>query len=73
MMDENERRDAELLRDCIRKILPDLKIAYECSKKLFGNHNWDISYWYMSEAYMNLAADYIYVLETLEEDDRGGQ
>ena len=73
MMDENERRDAELLRDRLRKILPELKLAYEYTKKLFGQYNWDISYWYMSEAYMNLAADYINVMEALEEDYRGGE
>ena len=34
MMYENERRDAEMMRDSLKKILPELKLAYENAKSL---------------------------------------
>ena len=71
MMDEDERRYAELMRDRLKKVLPDLKLAYGNAKDLATKYNWDICYWDMSVAYMNLAAEYIGILEALEEEDRG--
>ena len=79
MMYENERRDAEMMRDSLKKILPELKLAYENAKDLSDKHNLDIRYWNifkayitMLEAYITLADDYIGVIEALEEEDRGG-
>ena len=71
-MDKIERRSAEVIRDRLKKILPDLKLAYENAKDLSENHDWDINYFDMCEAYMNLANAYIDVLQTLEEEDGGG-
>lgn len=43
-MTKSERLQAEELRDRLRNILPDLKLAYENTKELFSKHNWDISH-----------------------------
>lgn len=71
MMDKNERLQAEVMRDMLKKILPDLKLAYEKAKDLADKYNWDIFYLNMCEAYMNLADEYIGVMESLDEEDRG--
>ena len=72
-MDKIERRSAEAIRDRLNKILPDLKLAYENAKYLAEKYNWDMDYWDMCEAYMNLADEYIGVLEVLEEEDGGAE
>ena len=66
MMDKIERRSAEAIRDRLKKILPDLKLAYENAKYLAEKYNWDMDYLDMCEAYMNLANEYIGVMEVLE-------
>ena len=73
MMTKYERHNAEAIRDRLNKILPDLKIAYENAKYLAEKYNWDMDYWDMCEAYMNLANAYIDVVETLDEDDGGAK
>ena len=70
-MDKEERQSAEMMRDRLKKILPDLKHAYENAKHLSERYGWDNDYWDMCEAYMYLANAYIDVLETLE--DGGGE
>ena len=65
-MDKIERRSAEAIRDRLKKILPDLKLAYENAKYLAEKYNWDMDYLDMCEAYMNLANEYIGVMEVLE-------
>lgn len=70
MMDEDERRDAELMRDRLKKILPELKLAYANAKSLEFEHNWDINCFDICEAYMTIADEYIGVKEALEEEDR---
>ena len=70
-MDKLERKSAEVIRDRLKKILPDLKLAYENAKYLAEKYNWGMDYWHMCEAYMNLAHAYIDVVQTLEEEDRG--
>ena len=72
IMNKAERKSAEIVRDVIKNILPDLKLAYESAKDLVYKHNWEIDYWKMSEAYMNLAHEYIGIMAVLEEDDKGG-
>ena len=72
-MDKIERRSAEVMRDRLKKILPDLKLAYENAKYLAEKYNWDMDYWDMCEAYMNLANEYIGVMEVLEEEDGGAE
>ena len=72
-MDKAERRSAEVIRDRLNKILPDLKLAYENAKYLAEKYNWDIYYFYMCEAYMNLDDEYIGVMEVLEEEDGGAE
>ena len=59
------------MRDRLKKILPDLKLAYENAKDLANKYNWDIYYFDMCVAYMNLAHAYIDVVQTLEKEDRG--
>lgn len=71
MMDKIERQQAEELRDRLRNILTDLKLAYENTKQLFNKHNWDIYHWEIGEAYMSLAEEYIRVMDAFEEKDRG--
>ena len=71
MMTKIERQVAEIMRDRLKKILPDLKLAYENAKDLANKYNWDICYFYMCEAYMTLADEYIGVMQALEEEDRG--
>ena len=73
MMTKGERQNAEMMRDTLKKILPDLKIAYENAKNLADKYNWRICYIDMCEAYMNLADEYIGVMQTLEEEDEGGE
>ena len=70
-MEKNERKSAEIVRDGIKNILPDLRLAYKSAKDLVYNHNWEIDYWKMSEAYMNLAHEYIGIMEVLDEE--GGE
>ena len=70
-MTKHERHNAENVRDGIKNILPDLKLAYENAKDLVFKHNWEIDYWKMSEAYMNLAHEYIGIMDVLEEE--GGE
>ena len=72
-MDKIERRSAEVIRDRLKKILPDLKLAYENAKYLAEKYNWDMDYWDMCEAYMNLADEYIGVMEVLDEEDGGAE
>ena len=72
-MDKIERRSAEEIRDRLKKILPDLKLAYENAKYLAEKYNWDNDYWDMCEAYMNLADEYIGVMEALEEEEVGAE
>ena len=72
-MDKAERQQADMLRYRIKKIMPDLKLAYDDAKILANKYGWDIDYWKMSEDYMNLANEYIDVVETLEEEDGGGE
>lgn len=72
-MDKIERRSAEAIRDRLKKILPDLKLAYDNAKYLAEKYNWDMDYWDMCEAYMNLADEYIGVMEVLEEEDGGAE
>ena len=72
-MDKAERKSAEVIRDRLKKILPDLKLAYENAKYLAEKYNWDMDYWDMCEAYMNLADDYIGVMEVLDEEEGGAE
>ena len=72
-MEKNERLKAELLRDRMAKILPDLKLAYDNAKYLSENHGWDINYFDMCEAYMNLAHNFIYIMAMLEDDKKWGE
>ena len=72
-MDKAERQSAEVIRDRLKKILPDLKLAYENVKYLAEKYNWDMDYCDMCEAYMNLANEYIGVMEVLEEEDGGAE
>lgn len=72
-MDKIERRIAEAIRDRLKNILPDLKLAYENAKYLAEKYNWDMAYFDMCEAYMNLANAYIDIVETLDEDDGGAE
>lgn len=72
-MDKIERRSAEVIRDRLKKILPDLKLAYENAKYLAEKYNWDMDYWDMCEAYMNLVNEYIGVMEVLDEEDGGAE
>ena len=71
MMTKIERQSAEMMRGRLKKILPDLKLAYENAKDLANKYNWDMFCFDMCEAYMNLAHAYIDVVQTLEEKDRG--
>ena len=68
MMDEDERRYAELMRDRLKKVLPELKLAFENAKKLSDKYDWGISYIDMCEAYMILADAYIGVVDVLNEE-----
>ena len=72
-MEKNERKIAEVIRDRLNKILPDLKFAYENAKYLAEKYNWDMDYWDMCVAYMNLANEYIGIMEVLEEEDGGAE
>lgn len=73
MIDKAERQIAEVIRDRLNKILPDLKLAYENAKYLAEKYNWDMDYWDMCEAYMTLANEYIGVMKVLEEEDGGAE
>ena len=70
-MTKFERHNAEEMRDKLKKILPDLKLAYDDAKLLATKYDWDINYFDMCEAYMNLANAYIDVVQTLEGEDGG--
>ena len=70
MMTKIEKQSAEMMRDRLKKILPDLKLAYENAKDLANKYNWDMFCFDMCEAYMNLAHAYIDVVQTLEEKDK---
>lgn len=72
MMTKIERQSAEMMRGRLKKILPDLKLAYENAKDLANKYNWDMFCFDMCEAYMNLAHAYIDVVQTLEEEDERG-
>ena len=72
MMTKHERNNAEEMRDKLKKILPDLKLAYDDAKLLTDKYDWDMFCFEMCEAYMNLANAYIDVVQTLEEEDGGG-
>ena len=72
MMDTNERLQVKAMRDRLKKILPELKLAYENAKELSNKYNWDVNYFDMCEAYMNLADEYIGVIEVLNEESGGG-
>lgn len=72
MMTKIERQSAEMMRGRLKKILPDLKLAYENAKDLANKYNWDMFCFDMCEAYMNLAHAYIDVVQTLEEEDKRG-
>ena len=72
-MDKAERQSAEVMCDRLKKILPDLKLAYENAKYLAEKYNWDMDYWDMCEAYMNLADEYIGVIDALDEEDGGAE
>ena len=72
-MDKAERQSAEVIRDRLKKILPDLKLAYENAKYLAEKYNWDMYYWDMCEAYMNLANEYIGVMEVFDEEEGGAE
>ena len=67
-MTKYERQNAEEMRDKLKNILPDLKLAYEDAKLLAEKYDWEIDYWKMSEAYMNLAHEYIGIMTVLEEE-----
>ena len=67
-MEKNERKSVEIVRDGIKNILPDLKLAYDNAKYLVYKHNWEIDLWKMSEAYMNLAHEYIGIMAVLDEE-----
>ena len=71
-MTKYERCQAEEMRDKLKNILPDLKLAYDDAKLLANKYDWDMFCFDMCEAYMNLANVYIDVVQTLEEDDGGG-
>ena len=70
-MTKYERCNAEEMRDKLKQILPDLKLAYEDAKLLANKYDWDMFCFDMCEAYMNLADEYIGVMEVLEEEDGG--
>ena len=72
-MDKAERQSAEVIRDRLKKILPDLKLSYENAKYLAEKYNWDMDYWDMCEAYMNLANEYIGVMDVLDEEEGGAE
>ena len=68
-----ERQNAEEMRDKLKNILPDLKIAYEDAKLLAEKYDWNMFCFEMCEAYMYLANAYIDVVETLDDDDGGAE
>lgn len=68
-----EREAAELLRDKLKMILPDLKTAYYSAKRLEDDYNWDVRSPEMCEVYMTLADAYLEVMESLEEDKEGAK
>ena len=68
-----EREAAELLRDKLKMILPDLKAAYYSAKRLEDDYNWDVRSDQICEAYMTLADVYLEVMESLEEDKEGAK
>lgn len=72
MMDKNERLQAEVMRYKMKKILPELKLAYANAKNLECEYGWDIDSCVICEAYMTLADAYIGVIEVLEKEDEGG-
>ena len=73
-MDKNTRREAELMRDRLRRILSDLKLAYDNAKYLTTKCNCDCGFYYldMCESYMNIADMYVRVTEMLEVENEGG-
>ena len=71
-MTKYERRNAEEMRDKLKNILPDLKLAYEDAKLLAEKYDWDMFCFEMCEAYMYLANAYIDVVQKLEGEDGGG-
>ena len=73
MMTKYERHNAEEMRDKLKKILPDLKLAYDDAKLLANKYDWDMFCFDMCEAYMNLADEYIGFMEVLEEEEVGAE
>lgn len=71
-MDVDERAEADVMRDRLKRVLPDLKLAYENAKSLESRHEWELSSWDICEAYMTLADAYIGITDTLKELDEGG-
>lgn len=68
-MSEDERTEATAMRDRLKRILPDLKLAYENAKSLESRHEWELQSWDLCEAYMTVADVYIGLTETLKELD----
>ena len=68
-----ERSAAVVMRDRLKRILPDLKAAYYNMKRLEDDYNWDIKSPEMCKAYMTLADVYLEVVESLEEDKQGAK
>ena len=69
MMDLYEREAAKKMRDSLKKILPDLKLAYYNSKRLEDDYGWATISFEMSEAYMNFTEEYFKVMEALEKEE----
>lgn len=71
-MDKNTRREAELMRDRLKRILSDLKLAYDNAKYLTTKCNCGFYYFDMCESYMAIADLYVRVTEMLEVANEGG-
>ena len=69
MMDLIEREAAKKIRDSLKRILTDLKLAYYNAKRLDEDYGWDTICLEMSEAYMNFAEEYFKVMEALEKEE----
>ena len=63
-----ERSAAVVMRDRLKRILPDLKAAYYNMKRLEDDYNWDIKSPEMCKAYMTLADVYLEVVDLLAKD-----
>lgn len=69
-MSVDERTEAIAMRDRLKNILPDLKLAYENARRLESRHEWELQSWDLCEAYMTIADVYIGLTETLKELDK---